>query len=79
MFPTELTYYKINFALKNNFQSSFNPKVGLYVSGLLIYLYHSEQNKDPIVLPFQTLCKIQLKPTVMIMETGPFTSWEFLS
>lgn len=32
MFPTELTYYKINFALKDNFQSSSNPKVGLYVA-----------------------------------------------
>lgn len=74
MFPTELTYYKINFTLKENFRSSFHPKVGLYVAGLLIYLYHSEQYKDPTVLPFQALCKIQLKLTVKIMETGLFTS-----
>lgn len=79
MFPTELTYYEINFALKDNFQSSFNPKVDLYVSGLLIYLYHVEQYKDPTVLPFQAMCKIRLKLTVMIMETGLFTSLEFLS
>lgn len=79
MFPTVLAYYEINFALKDTFQRSFNPKVGLYVAVLLIYLYHSAQYKDPTVLPFQTLCKIRLKLTVMIMDSELFRSREILS
>lgn len=82
VFPTVLTYYEISFPLTDNFQRSFNPKIGLYVAVLLTYLYRSEQYKDPTVLPFQTLCKIRLKLTVMIMgrelfRSGGFWAWKF--
>lgn len=79
MFPTVLTYYEIDFALKDTFQRSFNAKVGLYVAVLLIYLYHSEQCKDPTVLPFQALCKIRLKLAVMIMDSELLRFRELLS
>ena len=43
MFPTVLAYYEINFALKDTFQSSLNPKTGLYVAVLLVYLCCGKQ------------------------------------
>lgn len=74
MFPTVLAYYEISFALKDHFQRSFNPKIGLYVAVLLTYLYRREQHKVPTVLPFQPLCKIRFKLTVMIMGSELFRS-----